>query len=67
MHLIIGEADGYIEEGNGNKYLTFASADKNKEVLAKYTEPWKKMNYLIKTVNGDKSGKYENFFYENQI
>ena len=23
-----GEADGYIEENNGNKYLTFASTEK---------------------------------------
>ena len=36
LYLIIGEADGYIEESNGNKYLVFASTDKKKEVLAKY-------------------------------
>ena len=30
FHLIIGKAGGYIEEKNGNKYLTFASTDKNK-------------------------------------
>ena len=29
---------GSIEEKNGNKYLTFASTDKNKEVLKKYTK-----------------------------
>ena len=28
----------YIEEKNRNKYLVFDSADKNKEVLKKYTE-----------------------------
>ena len=28
---MIGEVDGYIEESNGNKYLTFASTDKNKK------------------------------------
>ena len=33
LYFIIGEVDGYIEENNGNKYLVFASADKNKEVL----------------------------------
>ena len=36
LYLMIGEADGYIEcssteENNGNKYLTFASTDKNKK------------------------------------
>ena len=33
LYLIIGEADGYIEEKKGNKYLTFASTNKNKKVL----------------------------------
>ena len=31
LYLIIGEVDGYIEENNGNKYLTFASADKKQK------------------------------------
>ena len=30
LYLIIGDVDGYIEKNNGNKYLTFASTDKNK-------------------------------------
>ena len=38
LYIIIGEVDGSIEEKNGNKYLTFASTDKNKKVLKKYTE-----------------------------
>ena len=42
LYLIIGDVDRYIEcssteENNGNKYLTFASTDKNKKVLKKYT------------------------------
>ena len=45
-----GEIDGYIEkEVNGNKHLTFASTDKSKRVLEKYTNP----------VKADKSVKYE--------
>ena len=32
LYLIISEVDGYFEEQNGNKYLIFNSADKNKEV-----------------------------------
>ena len=52
LYLIIGEADGYIEEKNGNKYLTFASTDKNKELLEKYTKLEDEMKYLIKTVIG---------------
>ena len=38
LYLIIGEVDGYNEESNENKHLIFASIDKSKEVLAKYTE-----------------------------
>ena len=52
LYLIIGKASGYIEESNGNKYLAFASTDKNKEVLKKYTELLDKIKYLIKTING---------------
>ena len=34
-YLIFNNADGYIEESNGNQYLIFSSRDKNKEVLKK--------------------------------
>ena len=27
--MIIGDIDGYTKENNGNKYLTFASTDKD--------------------------------------
>ena len=37
MYLIIGEVDGYIEGNNGNKYLLFASTDKNKKSIRKVT------------------------------
>ena len=29
-----------LNKKNGNKYLTFADTDKNKEVLEKYTKSW---------------------------
>ena len=59
LYLIIGKADGYIEEKNGNKYLIFASTDKNKEVLTINREVWDEINYLIKTINGGEAGEYE--------
>ena len=46
LYLIIGEVDGYLEENNGNKYLTFASTDKNKEVLEKYIKLWNKKLWI---------------------
>ena len=33
LYLLIDHASGYIEEKNGNKYLTFDSVDKSKEIL----------------------------------
>ena len=39
------------------KYLIFASTDKNKEVLRKYTELWDRMKSLIEKIN-DKLGEY---------
>ena len=44
-------------------YLTVASTDKNKEVLrTKYTKPWDKIKYLIKTTNAGKAGEYKKIF-----
>ena len=59
LYFIIIEVDGYIEEKNASKYLIFASTDKNKELLTKYTELWNEIKYLIKTMNGGEAGEYE--------
>ena len=59
LYLIIGEVDGYTEESNGNKYLTFVSTDKNKKVLKKYTKLWNEIKYHTQTINSGKSGEYE--------
>ena len=48
LYIIIGEADGYIEENNENKYLTFTSTDKNNKVLEKYTNFGMKLNIISK-------------------
>ena len=58
LYLIIAQVDGYIEENNGNKYLTFASTDKSKKVLEKYTKLWDKTKFHIQTMTADKSGEY---------
>ena len=51
LYLIVGVVEEYIEEKNGNKYLVFASTDKNKEVLEKYKEIWDKTKSLIKKIS----------------
>ena len=58
LYLIIGKVDGFIEEKNGSKYLVFDFTDKNKEVLAKYTELWDGIKNEIETINGGKGGEY---------
>ena len=63
MYLIIDEVDGFnesnsIEENNGNKYLTFAFTDGNKEVLKKYLELWDGIKTFIEKIN-NRSGEYE--------
>ena len=55
---------GEEEESNGNKYLTFASSDKNKKVLEKYTKLWDKLKYHIQTINADKSGECNSIKYD---
>ena len=59
LYLIIGDIDGYIEENNGSKCLTFGSTDKNKKVLEKYTKLWDEIKYHIQTINASKSGEYD--------
>ena len=46
-------------KNNGNKYLTFASTDKNKKVLEKYTNLWNEIKYHIQIINAGKFGEYE--------
>ena len=50
LHIIINETDLSIAEKNGNKSLTFASADKNQKLLEKYTKLWDEIKYHIKTI-----------------
>ena len=59
LHLIIGEVDGYIEENNRNKYLTFASTYKNKNMLEKHTKLWDDIKCRIQTINAGKSCDYD--------
>ena len=59
LYLIINDIYGYIEESNGNKYLSFASADKNKEVLKKYIKLWDEIKYHTQTINASEFGEYD--------
>ena len=75
LYLIIREVDGYTEENNGNKYLFFASTDKNKKVLEKYTKFWdnrcgysflKEVSHKVLTYHASKKvRRRENFYIFN--
>ena len=54
LYLIINNIYGYIEERNGNKNLSFASTNNNKEVLKKYIKLWNEIKYHIQTINAGK-------------
>ena len=40
LYLIVNNVDAYIEKDDEDKYLIFASTEKNKEVLENDTELW---------------------------
>ena len=42
LYRTIDKMNGYIEEGNENKYLTLVSNDKIKDTLKMYEELWEK-------------------------
>ena len=40
LYLVFNNLDTYIEESGENRYLIFASTEKNKIMLKNYTELW---------------------------
>ena len=67
LFLFTDNVEGYIEEKNRSKYLTFASTDKNKEVLIKYVELWDEIKHLIKTINGGEAGEQGKVFMKIKL
>ena len=58
-YLIFGKVNGYFEEINGNKYLTFVSTNESKVIIQKYEKLWSKIRDLIRSItkNSDDYGK----------
>ena len=67
LYLIIGKADGYIEENNGNKYLVFTSTDGNKKILPKFTKFWGEIKHVLETIDEGKEGAYEKDFVKIKL
>ena len=53
LQLTISKANEYIEESNGNKYLTLVPTDENKDTLKKYKELWNKIKDLIRSTSNN--------------
>ena len=60
--LVFNNLDACIEKSGENKYLIFASTDKNKMVLGDYTEIWDEIKEQIELISGNKVIKYSNDF-----
>ena len=58
LYLVFNNLDACIEKTDDNKYLIFASTDKNKMVLRDYTEIWDEIKEQIKLISGNKVIKY---------
>ena len=62
LYLMINRIDGFIEEKDGDKYLSIAFTDRNSEVLRKYSEVWSGMKDCIAKINGSDLGEYDTDF-----
>ena len=62
LYLVFNNLDSYIEKSGENKYLIFASTDKNAMVLGDYTEIWDEIKEQIELISGNKVIKYSKDF-----
>ena len=66
LYLAFNNLDASIEKSGGNKYLIFASADKNEMVLGDYTEIWDEIKKQIELISGNKVIKYSKDFMKTK-
>ena len=62
LFVVFNNLDAYIKKSGENKYLIFASTEKNGKVLANYTELWHDIKEKIEFISGNKVIKYEKDF-----
>ena len=55
---MINRIDGFIEEKDGDKYLSIASADRNSEMLKRYSEVWSRIKDCIAKIKGSDLVEY---------
>ena len=52
LYLVFNDVDAYFEVAGENKYLFFASTDKNERVLENYKKLWNEIKEEIRTIKG---------------
>ena len=62
LYLVFNNLDAYIEKSGENKYLIFASTNKNEMVLKNYTELWDEIKEQIELITGNKVITYDKDF-----
>ena len=62
LYLVFNNLDAYIEKSGENRYLIFASTEKNKVMLKNYIELWDEIKEQTKLITGDKVIKYSKDF-----
>ena len=62
LYLAFNNLDAYIEKSGENRYLIFASTEKNKIILKNYTELWDEIKEQIHLITGEKVIKYSKDF-----
>ena len=58
LYLVFNNLDAHIEKSGENKYLIFASREKNRKALENYTELWNEIKKQIELISGNKVIKY---------
>ena len=58
LYLVINKTNGYIEENNGNEYLTLVPTDESKYILEKFEELSTKMGGLVRSKT-NRSNNYD--------
>ena len=58
LYLVFNNLHAYIGKSGENRYLIFASTEKNRIMLENYTELWREIKEQIELTSGEKVSKY---------
>ena len=67
LYLFTSELDGFIDEKNGNKYLSISLKDSNNDVLVKYAKVWSGIKSQIKKINNNLVVEYDKDYMKIKI